>query len=83
MAKESLFNYVSHCGRQYYIQEFPSGIVVSIDLTQDEVIGIFILPWYYSREEVKSMIEYWDTEVYAQIDWDKVRSDVSFIEGEG
>lgn len=82
MAKEKLFSYVSKCGRQYYIKQFPSGIVVSIDITEEEVIGIFILPWYYSVAEVKSMIEFWDTEVYSQIDWNKVRSDVDLDNGE-
>lgn len=77
MAKEKTYSYVSACGRQFYVQQFPSGVVVSIDITEDEVVGIFILPWYYSVEQVKSMIEYWDTEVYSQIDWDKVRSDVN------
>ena len=72
--------YISACGRKFYASYLPTGIIVSVDLDEDNAIGVFIVPWYFPEECLKNLIEEWDTTVYSQIDWSKVRSELDLDE---
>lgn len=71
-------SYVSKNGRHFNIVSIPSAIYVFVPITETEECGVFVLPWYFPSEQVISMIEYWDTECYDKVDWDKVRADLNF-----
>lgn len=79
---EKTLEYVSASGRKFYISKLPSGVIVSIDLYDNTVVGIFVLPWYFPDDSLKSFIEEWDTMYYNQIDWNKVRCEAQAAEEE-